>query len=267
MLLIPTVLCTQLFSTTATYSESPIHPALLDQFAAMNRFAAAALCPSVYQNYTFHCGTRCSPTAEFYHSTEVDSGGAAYVVLEHSSQDIVVAFRGSQSAQDYYHDFNFKTSIPVFWNTTARVHSGFLKVYTQLRDELIPIVQKAYQSTYHRIRITGHSLGGALAILFAIDLKLLDIPTTVYTFGQPRLGNSELVNWSPTLSIHQIISDGDIVPTLPPLWLGYEHLKSVQYIIRDGSTFECDEECLNRVKLDFSIHANGYFWNTSSIAC
>jgi predicted lipase len=199
---------------------------------------------------------------------EVNSGGAAYVLLEDSSQTVVVAFRGSQSAQDYYHDFNFKTSIPEFWNTTSKVHSGFLKVYTELRESLLSQVQQALrENPRYRIQITGHSLGGALGILFAIDLKLLKISSTVYTFGQPRLGNAEFVDWSPPLTIYQIISDGDIVPSLPPVWFGYQHMKSLHHIIRDGDTFRCEQECLNRVRLDFSIHANGYYWNTTSIVC
>jgi predicted lipase len=39
--------------------------------------------------------------------------------------------------------------------------------------------------------VNGHSLGGALAILAAVDIKLhFGRVNSVYTFGQPRVGNS-----------------------------------------------------------------------------
>jgi predicted lipase len=42
------------------------------------------------------------------------------------------------------------------------------------------------------IFVTGHSLGGALAVIAALDLKLsLNVKVTVYTYGQPRVGNAK----------------------------------------------------------------------------
>ncbi len=43
--------------------------------------------------------------------------------------------------------------------------------------------------------VTGHSLGGALAQLFALNIeKNLKIKSTVYTYGQPRTGNRQYSN-------------------------------------------------------------------------
>jgi triacylglycerol lipase len=42
------------------------------------------------------------------------------------------------------------------------------------------------------IFVTGHSLGGALAVLAAVDIKHNISPESeviLYTYGQPRVGN------------------------------------------------------------------------------
>ena len=44
------------------------------------------------------------------------------------------------------------------------------------------------------ILITGHSLGGALAVLSALDIKkelMFNETISLYTFGAPRVGNDE----------------------------------------------------------------------------
>lgn len=44
--------------------------------------------------------------------------------------------------------------------------------------------------------VTGHSLGGALAILAAADIKSVGHKVDeVYTFGQPRVGNVAFSKW------------------------------------------------------------------------
>jgi Lipase (class 3) len=47
------------------------------------------------------------------------------------------------------------------------------------------------------ILVTGHSLGGALAILSALDLRYnlpLEDEIMIYTFGQPRIANDRFAN-------------------------------------------------------------------------
>ena len=46
------------------------------------------------------------------------------------------------------------------------------------------------------ILITGHSLGGAIATIFAADLISIGYDNTIiYTFGAPRVGNSQFTDW------------------------------------------------------------------------
>ena len=77
------------------------------------------------------------------------------------------------------------------------------------------------------IYLTGHSLGGALALVASAALggssSFGDRIAAVYTFGAPRVGKS---NFSEIVKAphYRVINSGDIVPLVPPNWiLGYVH--------------------------------------------
>ncbi|KAG5490424.1 hypothetical protein JKF63_00544 [Porcisia hertigi] len=83
------------------------------------------------------------------------------------------------------------------WRPTC--HAGFLAIWKKLRPTVLSRLRALLlddSDTIYRIFTTGHSLGGALASLCAFSincmLKRMDYPiadTTVYTFGQPPMGN------------------------------------------------------------------------------
>ena len=75
--------------------------------------------------------------------------------------------------------------------------------------------------------VTGHSLGGALAILFPVvlvlheEMKLIQKLLGVYTFGQPRIGNRQLGRFMeahldhPVPKYFRVVYCNDLVPRLP----------------------------------------------------
>lgn len=66
---------------------------------------------------------------------------------------------------------------------------------------------------------TGHSLGAALATLAAAKHP----PKALYTFGSPQVGNQAFVNSLPDIPIHRVVDDQDIVTTLPPPFVNFQH--------------------------------------------
>lgn len=80
------------------------------------------------------------------------------------------------------------------WPTEIEPNKDHLYAYYEIRRLLRDILSKNEKAKFI---VTGHSLGGALAILFVGVLAihkeawLLDRMEGVYTFGQPRVGDRE----------------------------------------------------------------------------
>lgn len=69
--------------------------------------------------------------------------------------------------------------------------------------------------------VTGHSLGGAIAVHAALDLVSINLKVdTLYTYGAPRVGDKKFAEWfvdfSKIKSIYRITHARDPVPHLPP---------------------------------------------------
>lgn len=74
--------------------------------------------------------------------------------------------------------------------------------------------------------VTGHSLGGALAAFASIDIhKNIAVVSQVYTFGQPRIGNSNMAKFmvGAIPNTYRVIDYADIVPHLPPGVFNFLH--------------------------------------------
>lgn len=121
----------------------------------------------------------------------------------------------------------------------VRIHSGFYEAYMELRKELLATVDEFAQQIKRetkrdkiRLLVTGHSLGGALAVLAATDFSLLDRSSRprpysgwvgCASFGAPKAGNARfagLVEASLDDAI-RVVQDGDAVCATPPDWWAY----------------------------------------------
>lgn len=100
------------------------------------------------------------------------------------------------------------------------------------------------------MKITGHSLGGALAVLCALNLRAtFGVMSEVYTYGEPRIGNKNFAAFADyTLPyIYRVINDADVVPHLPSLSMGFYHegLQEWYYPAGMQQYYQCAAESPN----------------------
>jgi len=80
--------------------------------------------------------------------------------------------------------------------SNCTVHMGFLSSWRAAREVVLPALKSARaRHPSYPVHLVGHSLGGAVAALAALELRLSlgweDVMVT--TFGEPRVGNAALV--------------------------------------------------------------------------
>lgn len=77
------------------------------------------------------------------------------------------------------------TKVPYDSCSGCEVHKGIYDAYQLLAPQVHTLYQK-FAAVYNNydLHITGHSLGGALAVFCALDLKqTYGVSGSVYTFG------------------------------------------------------------------------------------
>lgn len=114
-------------------------------------------------------------------------------ILE-SPQEIIVAFRGTSSMTDWMSNVMASQERFKYIKEDTLTHRGFTNIYSSARDGIISTLAKL--SPDKTLYITGHSLGGALATLCAIDLAANTSHTSpnLFTYGSPRVGDPDFTN-------------------------------------------------------------------------
>jgi triacylglycerol lipase len=135
-----------------------------------------------------------------------------------SDKDIIIAFRGTDSKEDTLADLNASQCTFPWAANKCATHRGFTDIYNTLRQQVIAVLANC--SPDKRLIITGHSLGGALATLCALDIASnthFGSPT-VYTFGAPRVGDPIFAaNYNRLMTNnYRVVINSDLVPLLPP---------------------------------------------------
>lgn len=162
---------------------------------------------------------------------ETRTGTQAALILDEAEGLLYVVFRGSNQPIDWINNFQFRQQIYPYGdgNQEVKFHRGFMAAYFAVRAEVLKAC-KAIE--VRKIITTGHSLGGALAVIAALDIeynitsqKTEDI--AVYTYGAPRVGNEPMVD-----SFNRRVPDSsrfvygwDIVTRVPRLWQGFTHVE------------------------------------------
>ena len=111
----------------------------------------------------------------------ISQASGCRVVIQPLGDSFVIAFAGSESSTDWLMNSIVKRAS---FHGCA-VHCGFLIQYNSVRHQIMAYLGSMRPQS---IICSGHSLGGALATLCALDLALLGHNTICVTFGSPRVG-------------------------------------------------------------------------------
>ncbi|KAG9126436.1 hypothetical protein FRC07_003464 [Ceratobasidium sp. 392] len=238
--LIPSVLSTPApAKRNATFAPvAPLSEAQVDSFVPYSWFAAAAYCSQASQA-TWTCGSCQTPLVKdlIIYASGGDSSIIQnwYVGWWPSGNSVIVTHQGT--SLDIVPVLRDATFLPVPidrarfpgapWGTT--VHKGFHDEHALTAAKVLAAVKQVIsERRATKVTTVGHSLGGALALLDGLYLRL-NLPHTVNvvtrTFGQPRVGNDVFAQFVdmkvPDLS--RVTLKGDIVPVVPPLITLYRH--------------------------------------------
>lgn len=194
---------------------SLVQPFYIDQANISALLSAAAYCgKDKYNNLVWKEPANGFILQHIIHDNVSDMQG--FVAVLPSEKTIYIVFRGSQTIRNWLEDLEF---IQIQYQyCDCKVHYGFYKTALNIMDGLIPVIKKVKEQ-YHNysVIVTGHSYGSAVAQLISIELLvLLQIESTVYTFGQPRIGDANYANFINTkINLWRIVHNRDIVPHIP----------------------------------------------------
>ncbi len=154
----------------------------------------------------------------------------------------LVAFRGTASIQDGLQNLMLsRTNFLPFQSreefpADAAVAAGFNDIYANKARSMSDSMQSQLfaaldRSKPEKLYITGHSLGGALASLFALDVATSrpGIEVVSITLASPRVGDNR---WQEVYdrqfqlerATFRVANHWDPVPALPFVELGYAHV-------------------------------------------
>lgn len=180
------------------------------------------------------------------------NGTQAFLAKRESDKMAILAFRGTQKEdpQDIVTDLkaNFYQD-----ENGAKIHDGFYRAFQCVENEIKSVCKDLKE---YSLYVTGHSLGGAIALIATRALNS-DNLAACYTFGSPKVGNEEFDD-DIKPPIYRIVNAYDIVPFSPPTYifeimyvlpwkkikdfaykfLGYDHHGDMRYLTHCKDSFE-----------------------------
>ncbi len=152
---------------------------------------ARELCLLSHEAYDCLKGHRDNPIGGVIHEN------FAFIVRRQAGRTLI-AFQGSNDVKDFILDACAVIQHPSDEPTFPAVHSGFWKAVRALLEPLRAELSRWQQP----LILGGHSLGGAIATLFAVILAEQGYKIeAVYGFGTPPVGAVQFFNYYRTLGL------------------------------------------------------------------
>ncbi|KOS48153.1 hypothetical protein ACN38_g912 [Penicillium nordicum] len=260
---------------TTAQTKKHVSTDLFNSLEELSRLVDISYCiGTTGVHHPFQCLSRCIEFPDLELVTTWNTGillsdSCGYIALSHTptAKQIIIAFRGTYSITNTIIDLSAypQTYIPYpdpDENTTTTtpipasphcenctVHAGFLRSWLHTRTEILPVISVLRQKyPDYAVTLVGHSLGGAIAALAGLEMRLKGWDATVTTFGEPMIGNAafaafldEQFGLGDGISIppleggqrfRRVTHIGDPVPMLPLAEWGYRPHSGEVFIMR-----------------------------------
>ncbi|KAF7632143.1 Lipase_3 domain-containing protein [Meloidogyne graminicola] len=150
----------------------------------------------------------------------LDNTCSSYTVVSEPRSELIIIFRGTKTKEQLFLEGWQSLQPGTDFDGIGKVNKYFARAFNTLWPSVKAALEDPRHSGY-KVTFTGHSLGGALASLAALRTVLDNLRRSdqvqLYTFGQPRVGNTDFAaahdKYVP-LSF-RVVHRMDIVPHMP----------------------------------------------------
>ena len=165
-------------------------------------------------------------------------------------ETISIAFKGSKELNDWHTNFSMKEK--KLLSTDIAVHGGFESSFKLFLDTVLDAEEKIdsvkikdifkeflSNNSKYKFIITGHSLGGAIATLFAVYLKSKNIDEkryVAYTFGAPPVGGNDFYNNFKDINLFRIVNQYDPIPKVDKIQK-LKHIGVLKELVSDENEY------------------------------
>ena len=184
-------------------------------------------------------------------------GNARFVIYSDPAGNMTVAFKGTSTPLEALAD----VSVERVSNPYGRgeVHSGFLATYQVMRMNLRRQLELLGVTHPGSISFTGHSLGGAVAVLAEDDLGDTFNVNRLVTFGAPAVGDEPFTESLPDdISFDRVVNGKDAVAQSLDGKFGYIHGGRLVQLNHDKVIWSLEDHSLTEYGARLRVYDHTY---------